>query len=68
MYMGAVERVHQYSNFTTEDYYPSPVADIPKLWPQRGDIKFRNVSLRYGAAREPVITGMNLHIPSGQRV
>ena len=68
MYMGAVERVHQYSNFTTEDYFPDPGADVPVTWPMRGDIKFRNVSLRYGAAKEPVISGMNLHIPPGQKV
>lgn len=37
-------------------------------WPQRGDISFENVSLRYEGQQEDVIRNLNLKIPAGQRV
>uniref|UniRef100_A0A1B6CN95 Uncharacterized protein n=1 Tax=Clastoptera arizonana TaxID=38151 RepID=A0A1B6CN95_9HEMI len=66
MYMGAVERVSQYANATSEDYRKNGIK--PPCWPQKGDIKFQGVSLRYDTSREPVITNLNLHIPAGQKV
>lgn len=41
---------------------------VPSCWPQHGDVKFANLSLRYDANRERVITDLNLHIPAGQKV
>ncbi|XP_019895246.1 ATP-binding cassette sub-family C member Sur isoform X2 [Musca domestica] len=37
-------------------------------WPQRGDISFENVSLRYEGQQEDVIRNLNLKIPAGQRI
>lgn len=37
-------------------------------WPQRGDISFENVSLRYEGQTEDVIKNLSLNIPAGQRV
>ncbi|KAI8119905.1 ATP-binding cassette sub-family C member Sur, partial [Lucilia cuprina] len=37
-------------------------------WPQRGDISFENVSLRYEGQPEDVIKNLNLTIPAGQRI
>ncbi|KAM7354688.1 sulfonylurea receptor [Cochliomyia hominivorax] len=37
-------------------------------WPQRGDISFENVSLRYEGQTEDVIKNLNLTIPAGQRI
>ncbi|KAH8377825.1 hypothetical protein KR093_007269 [Drosophila rubida] len=41
---------------------------VPISWPQRGDITFANVSLRYEGQRRNVITHLNLKIPAGQRI
>lgn len=68
MYMGAVERIRQYTLLATEDYCPQIAPEYLTDWPTRGDIRFQNLSLRYGAAKEPVITGFNLHIPPGEKV
>ncbi|XP_073824005.1 sulfonylurea receptor [Musca autumnalis] len=37
-------------------------------WPQRGDISFENVSLRYEGQQVDVIRNLNLKIPAGQRI
>ncbi|TMW53931.1 hypothetical protein DOY81_000988 [Sarcophaga bullata] len=41
---------------------------VPISWPQRGDISFENVSLRYEGQQEDVIKNLNLKIPAGQRI
>lgn len=41
---------------------------MPKVWPQKGEIKFEGVSLHYDSNREPVIKNLNLHVPPGQKV
>ncbi|XP_063225209.1 ATP-binding cassette sub-family C member Sur isoform X2 [Bacillus rossius redtenbacheri] len=67
MYMGAVERVRQYAKTPVEDYRRAGTT-VPSSWPEKGDILFENVSLRYDKNRDPVITNLNLHIPAGQKV
>lgn len=44
-----------------------PGADIPVNWPDKGDIEFRGVSLRY-YTNDSVIHKLNLRIPYGQKV
>nr|XP_043068593.1 ATP-binding cassette sub-family C member Sur [Drosophila bipectinata] len=41
---------------------------VPISWPQRGDINFDNVSLRYEGQEENVISNLTLKIPAGQRI
>ncbi|XP_017075895.2 ATP-binding cassette sub-family C member Sur [Drosophila eugracilis] len=41
---------------------------VPISWPQRGDIFFDNVSLRYEGQTENVISNLTLKIPAGQRI
>lgn len=41
---------------------------VSATWPERGDIVFKSVSLRYDDNRDPVIKNINLHIPAGQKV
>ncbi|XP_037885915.1 ATP-binding cassette sub-family C member Sur isoform X2 [Glossina fuscipes] len=40
----------------------------PISWPHRGDIYFKNISLRYEGQQEDVIKNLTLFIPAGQRV
>jgi len=37
-------------------------------WPSKGEVVFENVSLRYDADKNPVITDLSLKIPAGQKV
>jgi ABC-type transport system involved in Fe-S cluster assembly fused permease/ATPase subunit len=41
---------------------------VPYSWPQKGNIVFEDVSLRYDTSRGPIISNLNLHIPAGQKV
>ncbi|XP_044315367.1 ATP-binding cassette sub-family C member Sur isoform X2 [Drosophila rhopaloa] len=41
---------------------------VPISWPQRGDINFDNVSLRYEGQNQNVISNLSLKIPAGQRI
>ncbi|XP_037710283.1 ATP-binding cassette sub-family C member Sur [Drosophila subpulchrella] len=41
---------------------------VPISWPQRGDIHFDNVSLRYEGQKQNVISNLSLKIPAGQRI
>ncbi|XP_016965404.2 ATP-binding cassette sub-family C member Sur isoform X2 [Drosophila biarmipes] len=41
---------------------------VPISWPQRGDIHFDNVSLRYEGQTQNVISNLTLKIPAGQRI
>lgn len=41
---------------------------VPGSWPQKGNIVFEDVSLRYDTSRGPIICNLNLHIPAGQKV
>ncbi|XP_021701403.1 ATP-binding cassette sub-family C member Sur [Aedes aegypti] len=71
MYIGAVERIQFYIESSQErireknkrKYKPVPIS-----WPQKGDIVFENVSLRYESQKDNVITNLNLTIPAGQRI
>jgi len=41
---------------------------VPGSWPQKGNIVFEDVSLRYDTSRGPIVSNLNLHIPAGQKV
>lgn len=41
---------------------------VPITWPQRGDITFENVTLRYENHKENIVANLNLVIPAGQRL
>nr|XP_029714518.1 ATP-binding cassette sub-family C member Sur-like [Aedes albopictus] len=71
MYIGAVERIQFYidsSQERTRERSKRKYKPVPISWPQKGDIVFENVSLRYESQKENVITNLNLTIPAGQRI
>ncbi|XP_055381997.1 ATP-binding cassette sub-family C member Sur isoform X2 [Condylostylus longicornis] len=41
---------------------------VPISWPQKGDIEFKNVTLRYQGQQKNVITDLSLKISSGQKI
>lgn len=46
----------------------SAVSQVPDGWPQHGEIKIQNLSVRYDATLKPVLKNVNAHISPGQKV
>jgi ABC-type multidrug transport system fused ATPase/permease subunit len=62
----SVERVNQYSSLPSE---AAPVLDTPPLgWPAAGDIKLENLSIRYRPSLPLVLTDINIHIKSREKI
>lgn len=60
--MTSVERVIEYANLTSERSLETDnksLNKMPKQWPQRGLIKFNNVSLKYSDTSEYILHNMN---------
>ncbi|KAG5347863.1 SUR protein, partial [Acromyrmex charruanus] len=67
LYMGSVARICAYKNVQPEKLHENGLR-IASDWPNRGEIVFENVFLRYDADRNPVITDLSLKIPAGQKL
>ncbi|XP_020299812.1 ATP-binding cassette sub-family C member Sur [Pseudomyrmex gracilis] len=67
MYMGSVARISAYKNTQSENYRESAL-QVSDNWPDKGEIVFENVSLRYETDRNPVIRNLSLKIPAGQKL
>ncbi len=59
-----LERIFQLLDLPAAICDPPDAVDLPEL---RGDIRFSNVHFNYGD-RQPVLTGVDLHIAPGERV
>ncbi|XP_023243430.1 ATP-binding cassette sub-family C member 9-like [Centruroides sculpturatus] len=74
MYMNAVERVKEYSQLTTEDYRRGNSLRKDELiawlkdWPNKGQIIFENVTLKYDENLDPVLKNVSLNFASGEKV
>ncbi|XP_070558765.1 ATP-binding cassette sub-family C member 9-like [Ptychodera flava] len=64
--MNALERVEHYTNIQPEEYRgtytPSPG------WPDKGNIRFEDVSVRYAADQEPVLKDVNVNFRAGEKI
>ncbi|XP_018345324.1 PREDICTED: ATP-binding cassette sub-family C member Sur [Trachymyrmex septentrionalis] len=67
LYMGSVARICAYKNVQPEKLHENGLR-VASDWPNRGEIVFENVFLRYDADRNPVITDLSLKIPAGQKL
>lgn len=63
--MTSVERVLQYTDLAQE---PSPSKDPPLSWPQKGHVKFENMSLKYDTSKPAVLKNLNVEIQPGWKV
>jgi ABC-type multidrug transport system fused ATPase/permease subunit len=50
------------------EYTDDPTHVIPKNWPSKGEIEFRDVTIRYDLKGPDILTNINLKIHSGERV
>lgn len=63
--MTSVERVLQYTDLAQE---PSPTKEPPSSWPQKGHVKFENMSLKYDPSLPAVLKNLNVDIQPGWKV
>lgn len=45
--MNSVERILHYTTTVPEDYTRDDYVQVPKNWPQKGAIQFKNAALKY---------------------
>ncbi|KAK8017660.1 hypothetical protein PG993_013986 [Apiospora rasikravindrae] len=65
--MNAVERLQYYGN-QLEQEAPEHTVEVRSSWPEKGEIIFDNVEMRYRADLPLVLKGMNMHVMGGERV
>lgn len=65
--MNAVERLLYYGT-QLEEEAPSKTIDVRPSWPEKGEIIFDNVEMRYRAGLPLVLQGLNVHIQGGERI
>ncbi|KAK5656320.1 hypothetical protein OQA88_4700 [Cercophora sp. LCS_1] len=65
--MNAVERLQYYGN-KLEEEAPLKTIEMRKTWPEKGEIVFDNVEMRYRPGLPLVLQGLNMHIEGGERI
>ena len=65
--MNAVERVLVYTELPPEGDTQTP-NDPPASWPEKGEIKFREVELAYREGLPLVLKGINFRVAPGEKV
>ncbi|KAK3944182.1 P-loop containing nucleoside triphosphate hydrolase protein [Diplogelasinospora grovesii] len=65
--MNAVERL-QYYGTKLEEEAPLKTIEVRKSWPEKGEIIFDNVEMRYRAGLPLVLQGLSMHVRGGERI
>jgi ABC-type multidrug transport system fused ATPase/permease subunit len=65
--MNAVERLRYYGNGLDEEA-PLHTVDVRSSWPEKGEIVFDNVEMRYRENLPLVLKGLSMHIAGGERI
>ncbi|KAJ6788704.1 hypothetical protein PWT90_02426 [Aphanocladium album] len=65
--MNAVERLRYYGH-ELEEEAPLHTIDVRPSWPEKGEIKFENVEMRYRAGLPLVLKGLDMHVQGGERI
>ncbi|QYT05697.1 MRP-type ABC transporter [Trichoderma simmonsii] len=65
--MNAVERLRYYGN-ELEEEAPLHTVDVRESWPEKGEIVFDNVEMRYRENLPLVLKGLSIHIKGGERI
>ncbi|XP_072855793.1 ATP-binding cassette sub-family C member 9 isoform X1 [Pogona vitticeps] len=67
--MGAVKKVNSFLNMESENYEGTmDISQVPKDWPQEGEIKIENLCVRYENNLKPVLKHVKAYIKPGQKV
>lgn len=65
--MNAVERI-QYYGTQLEEEAPLHTIEVRPQWPEKGEIVFDNVEMRYRANLPLVLSGLSMHVQGGERI
>lgn len=65
--MNATERIHYYGTELDEEP-PLILNKVDPAWPQRGEIVFDNVQMRYRAGLPLVLRGLDITVQGGERI
>ncbi|KAJ2985731.1 hypothetical protein NUW58_g5375 [Xylaria curta] len=65
--MNAVERLLHYGT-QLEEEAPEHTIDVRPSWPEKGEIVFDNVEMRYRAKIPLVLKGLSMHVKGGERI
>ncbi|KAH8887388.1 hypothetical protein GQ53DRAFT_292786 [Thozetella sp. PMI_491] len=65
--MNAVERLLYYGT-QLEEEAPLKTIEVRSSWPEKGEIIFDNVEMRYRAGLPLVLQGLNMHVRGGERI
>jgi len=65
--MNATERLHYYGTELDEEA-PLHTIEVAKSWPEKGEIIFDNVQMRYREGLPLVLQGLSMHVQGGERI
>ncbi len=65
--MNATERIHYYGTQLDEEP-PLQLAQVPNNWPDKGEIVFNEVQMRYREGLPLVLQGLNMKVEGGERI
>ena len=65
--MTSVERINHYGS-QLEEEAPLKLKEVPDEWPQKGEIAFNEVHMRYRQGLPLVLQGLNMTITGGERI
>lgn len=65
--MNAVERLRYYGS-SLEEEAPLKTIDVRPSWPEKGEIIFDNVQMRYRKGLPLVLRGLSIHVRGGERI
>ncbi|XP_077957500.1 ATP-binding cassette sub-family C member 9 isoform X3 [Gasterosteus aculeatus] len=67
--MAAVKKVNSFLGTESENYEGTmDASQVPENWPQDGEIKIQDLSVRYDPVLKPVLKHVNMFIEPGQKV
>ncbi|QIX00048.1 hypothetical protein AMS68_005565 [Peltaster fructicola] len=65
--MNSTERIHYYGT-QLEEEAPLKLGNVRSTWPEKGEIAFDNVQMRYRAGLPLVLKGLTMHVGAGERI
>ncbi|KAI4719614.1 ABC multidrug transporter-like protein [Aureobasidium sp. EXF-10727] len=65
--MNSTERIYYYGN-NLEEEAPLHTVEVRPSWPEKGEIVFDNVQMRYREGLPLVLKGLNMHVNAGERI
>ncbi|KAL8828283.1 MAG: hypothetical protein Q9191_002678 [Dirinaria sp. TL-2023a] len=65
--MNATERIHYYGT-QLEEEPPLHLTEVPSSWPDKGEIVFNEVEMRYREGLPLVLQGLNMRVEGGERI